>query len=320
MTLLYTSPVFLAHETGFHPERADRIRSIPDELERAGIMASCRVPEWEPISGMRLTRVHSSAYVDSVWAFAKSGGGDIEPDTVVSPDSFEVALSAVGAACDATERVLRGEDTQAFCLVRPPGHHAMPGHAMGFCLFNNVSVAAKIATDIHELDRVLIVDWDIHHGNGTQALFWEDPRVAFFSIHRWPFYPGTGGADETGSGAGRGTIRNLPVPFGISRKDYLSLFTGELESFAAKIKPQLVLVSAGFDGHRRDPVGNLGLETEDFGLQTAVVLDVAATYAEGRVVSVLEGGYDPEALGQCVALHLSEMIRKAEARNRSTGS
>jgi acetoin utilization deacetylase AcuC-like enzyme len=320
MTLLYTSPAFLAHETGFHPERAERIRSIPEDLERAGITAGCRLPEWEPISRVRLTRVHSPAYVDSIWAFAKSGGGDIEPDTVVSPDSYEVALSAAGAACDATERVLRGEDTQAFCLVRPPGHHAMPTHAMGFCLFNNIAVAARIAADVLELDRVLIVDWDIHHGNGTQATFWEDPRVGFFSIHRWPFYPGTGRVDETGGGRGRGTIRNLPVPFGISRKEYLSLFTGELESFAAKIKPQLVLLSAGFDGHRRDPVGGLGLETEDFGAQTAFVLDVAATYAEGRIVSVLEGGYDPESLSECVQLHLSEMIKKAEASRESTGS
>jgi len=310
MTLLYTSPCFLNHETGLHPERADRIRRIPDDLERAGLAAKCRQPNWEPASAQQIATVHSPAYVDSIWAFSKSGGGDLDMDTVVSPDTFEVAVSAVGAVCDATERIVRGEDTQAFCLVRPPGHHAMYSRGMGFCIFNNLAAAARLAVDELGLDRVLIVDWDIHHGNGTQFTFWEDPRVGFLSIHRWPFYPGTGFEDETGSGRGLGTTLNLPVPFGISRKDYLSLFVGKLEEFAAKIKPQMVFLSAGFDGHRRDPVGNLGLETEDFTPQAEAVLDVAAACAEGRLVSVLEGGYDPEVLSQCVQLHLAAIIRR----------
>jgi len=313
MTLLYCSPCFLDHETGNHPECADRIRRIPERLEAAGLAARCQQPEYQPASRQRLARVHSPAYIDEVWAYAKSGGGHIEADTIVSPASYDVALMAAGSACDAVERVVRGEDTQGLCLVRPPGHHAMVNRAMGFCLFNNVAVAARLAIDVLGLHRVLIVDWDIHHGNGTQASFWEDPRVGFLSIHRWPFYPGMGGADETGGGHGLGATLNLPIEFGTSRKDYLRIFGDNLQRFAARMKPQLVLISAGFDTHRLDPVGNLGLETEDFIPITNMVLDAADAYAGGRVVSVLEGGYDPEILADCVEVHLAEMLKRAKA-------
>jgi acetoin utilization deacetylase AcuC-like enzyme len=244
---------------------------------------------------------------------AKSGGGELDPDTVVSPSSYDVALNAAGTACDATLRIVRGEDTQALCLVRPPGHHALSGRAMGFCLFNNVAVAVKVATDELGLDRVLIVDWDVHHGNGTQAAFWEDPRVGFFSIHRWPFFPGSGLEDETGGGDGLGTTLNLPVPFGISRKEYLNLFSTNLERFANKIRPQLVYISAGWDSHRLDPVGNLGLEVEDYATMTNMVLDVAQSWAGGKVISVLEGGYEPKVVADSVVLHLSEMLKRQEA-------
>lgn len=310
MTLLYTSPCFLNHETGNHPERADRIRLIPGRLESSGLTAQCRQPEFKPVSRQRLARVHSPSYIDEIWAFAKSGGGHADPDTIVSPASYDIALMAVGSACNAVERILRGEDTQGLCLVRPPGHHAMVNHAMGFCLFNNIAVAARLAVDILELDRVLIVDWDIHHGNGTQASFWEEPRVGFLSIHSSPFFPGTGDADETGGGRGLGTTLNLPIEFGTPRERFLEIFQNNLEQFAAKIKPQLVLLTAGFDAHRLDPVGNLTLETEDFVPLTSLVLDVADTYADGRFVSVLEGGYDPEIMADCVEVHLAEMLKR----------
>jgi acetoin utilization deacetylase AcuC-like enzyme len=311
MTLLYCHPCFLDHETGNHPERANRIRHLPERLAAAGLSSQCRAPEFKPVTRQRLARIHSPAYIDEVWAYAKSGGGHLDSDTIVSPASYDVALMAVGSVCDAVERLLRGEDSKALCLVRPPGHHAMINRAMGFCLFNNIAVAARVAVDILELDRVLIVDWDIHHGNGTQAAFWEDPRVGLLSIHRWPFFPGTGDSDETGGGPGLGTTLNLPVKFGTPRNDYLSLFRNNLEEFAAKIKPQLVLVSAGFDTHRLDPVGNLGLETEDFVPLTNMVLDVADTYSAGRVVSVLEGGYDPDILADCVTVHLAEISKRS---------
>jgi acetoin utilization deacetylase AcuC-like enzyme len=174
--------------------------------------------------------------------------------------------------------VLAGEETTALCLVRPPGHHALADRAMGFCLVANVAVAAKLALDEFELDRVLVVDWDVHHGNGTQGLFYDDPRVGFFSIHRWPFWPGTGAADETGHGDGLGATRNLPVIFGTSRRDYIARFTDELTEFATRMKPRLVLVSAGFDSHAADPIGSLGLETEDFAELTSIVRAVAADH------------------------------------------
>jgi acetoin utilization deacetylase AcuC-like enzyme len=311
MTLLYCPPCFLDHETGNHPERADRIRHLPERLTAAGLLGRCQTPDFKPVGRQWLARVHSPAYIDEVWAYAKSGGGYIESDTVVSPASYDVALMAAGSVCDAVQRVLQGEDTQSLCLVRPPGHHAMAGHAMGFCLFNNIAVAARLAVDSLGLERVLIVDWDIHHGNGTQAAFWEDPQVGFLSIHRWPFYPGTGDADETGASRGLGTTLNLPIEYGTPREEYLAVFAAALDKFAAKIKPQLVLLSAGFDAHRLDPVGSLGLETEDFIPLTSLVLDVADAYAGGRFVSVLEGGYNPKILADCVELHLAEMLKRS---------
>lgn len=310
MTLLYYDPCFLRHETGAHPERADRLRRIAERLARSGLDRKCRRPEWGPAGRQALARVHWPRYIDEVWALAKSGGGELDADTVVSPASYEVALEAAGAVCDAVRRVVQGEDATALCLVRPPGHHALAGRAMGFCLFNNVAVAARLAIEELGLERVLIVDWDVHHGNGTQAAFWEEPRVGFLSIHRWPFYPGTGLEDETGAGPGLGYTVNLPVAYGTPRADYLARFTHALDRFADRIKPQLVLVSAGFDPHRLDPVGDLGLETEDFATLTSRVLDVAEVHAAGRLVSVLEGGYDLEATAEGVEAHLAEMLRR----------
>jgi acetoin utilization deacetylase AcuC-like enzyme len=243
-----------------------------------------------------------------VKAFAQRGGGQIEVDTVVSPKSYDVALMAAGAVCDAVTRVVRGHQQRALCLVRPPGHHALADNPMGFCLFNNVATGARLAIDEFELQRVLIVDWDVHHGNGTQAIFWKNSQVGFFSAHRYPFYPGTGASDETGAGEGLGTTYNLPIKFGISREDYVAGVGAQLERFADKIKPQLIIISAGFDSHGSDLIGSLGLESEDFVPLTQLVLDIANTHAEGRVVSVLEGGYNPSALTECVAVHLEKLL------------
>lgn len=258
----------------------------------------------------RLARVHKPEYAAKVEEFAKKKGGRIEADTVVSDASYDVALLAAGAVADAVDRVLRGEDKNALCLVRPPGHHALERDAMGFCLFNNVAIGAKVAIAEHELDHVLIVDWDVHHGNGTQDTFWHDPQVGFLSVHRWPFYPGSGDSDETGSGPGLGTTVNLPIHFGTERKDYLSHFTAALEKFADKLRPQLVIISAGFDAHRDDPVGSLGLEIEDFATLSQAVKKVADAHAKGRIVSVLEGGYNPGVLAGCVEVHLKELLHQ----------
>lgn len=312
MTLLYASEHFLDHETGRHPERPERIRQVLRQLERTGLDQRCQRPSWEPATLDQLRRVHEPGYIAAIEQYAARGGGLIEEDTVVSPQSYNVACLAAGAVVDAVGRVLAGPDRQALCLVRPPGHHALESAPMGFCLFNNVAVGARAAIRQYDLNRVLIVDWDVHHGNGTQASFWEDSQVAFFSIHRWPFYPGTGDRDETGSGRGLGTTVNVPVAFGTPREEYLAKFRRDLEGLAARHQPELVIVSAGFDAHRDDPVGSLELETEDFEPLTDIVLDVAESCAGGRVVSVLEGGYNTGALAGSVELHLKTLLARQE--------
>jgi acetoin utilization deacetylase AcuC-like enzyme len=319
MTLLYYDPLFLAHDTGSHPEQPARLTAIVGALAEQGLDRQCAQPEWKSITDERLARVHDLGYASEVASAAASGGGRIEADTVISRQSHDVARRAAGAVCDAVVRVVGGEDRQALCLVRPPGHHALRDAPMGFCLFNNIAIAARVATGELELDRVLIIDWDVHHGNGTQDTFWEDGQVGFLSIHRYPFYPGTGAADQTGSGAGLGMTLNLPVRFGTTREGYRQRFADAVESFATKVRPQLVLVSAGFDSHRLDPIGSLGLETEDFIELTRVVLAAADAHADGRVVSVLEGGYNIEVLGDCVAEHLKGLLAHDGARRDQPG-
>jgi acetoin utilization deacetylase AcuC-like enzyme len=308
LTLLYADSRFLDHHTGDHPESPERLRHIAARLDSSGLAARCGRPAWGAAGDDRLQAVHDAAYIERIAALARRRGGRLDPDTVMSEASFDVARYAAGAVCDAVRRVLRGEDATAACIVRPPGHHALRGRAMGFCLFGNIAVAARCAIDEFGLDRVLVVDWDVHHGNGTQEMFYDDPRVGFFSIHRWPFYPGTGAADETGTRDGLGTTRNLPTRFGTPRPDLLASVRDELTDFAALIRPQLVLVSAGFDAHALDPVGSLGLETEDFAELTRIVRAVANDYAEGRVVSALEGGYNPPVLADCVAVHVEGLL------------
>jgi acetoin utilization deacetylase AcuC-like enzyme len=313
-TLLYSDPLFLEHKTGAHPERPLRLEKITAHLEEQKLAERCASPKWKPVSRERLLRNHTAEHITIVEKFAEAGGVRIESDTVVSERSYEAAILAAGAVCDAVVKVTAGDAANALCLVRPPGHHALAKAPMGFCLFNNVAVAAQVAVNELDLDRVLIVDWDVHHGNGTQASFWEDGRIGFFSIHRFPFYPGTGDSDETGAGKGLGMTRNVPVRFGTSRVDFKATFARELTDFAAKVKPQLILVSAGFDAHREDPIGSLGLESEDFVELSQVVLGLAREHCQGKVVSTLEGGYHVDRLAECVGLHLPELLRSSEGK------
>jgi acetoin utilization deacetylase AcuC-like enzyme len=305
MVAVYSDPRMLDHiPARGHPERPERLRDLLRHLERTGLSHEYPIQPCRPASDLELLRVHAPDHLDLIKRFGASGGGHIEVDTWMSPGSELAARLAAGAAIDAVSRVLEGPDRRALCLVRPPGHHARPGEPMGFCLFSNVAVAAAHALGRHGLDRVLIVDWDVHHGNGTQEVFYEDPRVTFLSIHRYPFYPGTGAADETGSGPGLGTTRNLPIRFGVSRGEYHAAFSAGLEEVAERCRPELVLISAGFDAHAEDPVGSLGLEVEDFVQMTDEVAQVAETHAGGRLVSVLEGGYNVPILAGCVEAHL----------------
>lgn len=308
MTLLYMDDRFLLHDTGSHPEHSGRLRAIHSRLKTSGLLQ--RVKQVPVISATAedAERIHPRDYLNELRRFAESGGGRIEVDTVMSRDSADVAFLAAGAAVDAVTRVLSKEDQQALCLIRPPGHHALRDNAMGFCLLANVAIAAQAAIAKHKLSRVLIVDWDVHHGNGTQDIFYEDEHVTFFSAHRYPFYPGTGRKTETGRGAGLGSTFNLPVTYGTKRRDYLTAFEATLEKAAEHCKPELVLISAGFDAHAADPVGSLGLETEDFAELTKVVKQVAKTHAGGRLVSLLEGGYNTEKLAESVEVHLETLL------------
>lgn len=308
MTLLYFDPIFAEHETGRHPECPKRIDAIGRKFEQENLFSRCKRPQWQPASVAQQLAVHTQGYLELLRESCESGGGYIEQDTVVCSQSWTVTQSAAGVACDSVDRVLRGEDSTAFCAIRPPGHHALRSAPMGFCLLNNVAVAARHAVQTHNLNRLMIIDWDVHHGNGTQAIFYDDPAVGFYSIHRWPFYPGTGGKNEQGTGAGLGTTKNDPIEFGVSRKDFLKCFESSIEKFAGKIKPELILLSAGFDAHRKDPVGSLGLETEDFGELTKIVQATANSHCQGRIVSLLEGGYEINALADSAALHLQTLI------------
>jgi acetoin utilization deacetylase AcuC-like enzyme len=310
MTLLYTDPVFVDHDTGQHPETAERLRAIGAMLDETGLRDRCQAGKFAPLDTTELRSVHTPRLVERVRQTAEAGGGHLDADTVVSPASYNVGLAATGACVAAVDAVLAGTDRTALCLVRPPGHHATPTHSMGFCLFNNIAVAARHARVKHGLNRILIVDWDVHHGNGTQDVFYEDPSVFFLSIHRYGqgFYPGSGAADETGAGAGLGTTLNVPIRYGTAPKEYHDRFEQALHAAADAIKPELVLVSAGFDAHRLDPIGNLGLDAEDFATLTKQVRAIAEGHAGGRLVSCLEGGYHWKATADSVRGHLEVLL------------
>ncbi len=309
MTILYSDDHFLQHETGTHRECPERLKAITAELDRTGLAAKCKPAATRVATVDEIARIHGVMYVGRVAEFAKGGGGWIEQDTFLSQQSYEVACRAAGTGLAAVDAVMKGPDKSALCLVRPPGHHALAHDAMGFCLFNNVALAADYALQQHKLERVLVVDWDVHHGNGTQDIFYERDDVWFLSAHRSPFYPGTGKKHETGTGKGLGTKFNLPVVFGTARKDYLAQFESLLTDAAAKCQPQLILISAGFDAHAEDPIGSLGLQTEDFETLTILVQQVAGTYCQGRLVSCLEGGYNVQRLAESVACHLQTLLK-----------
>jgi len=308
MVRLYTDTRMIDHRPHpAHPDRPERLATILRHLDRTGQLARADQPVVRLATDEELLRVHSSGHLAALKQSAAAGGGQVEADTWLSAGSEVAARLAAGAVIDAVGGVINDPSQRAFCLVRPPGHHARPDDPMGFCLYGSVAVGAADAIARLGLNRVLIIDWDVHHGNGTQEMFYDNPRVGFFSIHRHPFYPGTGDRTETGTGRGHGMTMNVPLKFGTTRNDYLNAFRTNLERFADQIKPELILLSAGFDAHAQDPVGSLGLETEDFHEMTQVVLSIAANYTNGSIVSVLEGGYNASILAGCVSEHLEDL-------------
>ena len=302
-TALLRSPAFLGHDTGGHPEAPRRIAAIEAALAGADLLGNRPEVAFGPSGLAALERVHAIAYLDAVEELALAGGGALDADTLVRRDSWEVALLGAGAAVAAVDAVLDGRAEAAFALVRPPGHHATPERGMGFCLVNNAAVAAAQAV-ARGLERVLVVDWDVHHGNGTQDAFWERSDVFFASLHQWPLYPGTGAAAERGAGRGLGFTRNVPLPLGTDDAAYLAAFDAAVLPAVRAFRPELVVVSAGFDAHAADPLAGMRLSEAGFAALATRVATVADETAGGRLVALLEGGYDPPALGRSVVATL----------------
>lgn len=303
-----------AHDTGRgHPERAGRLEAVTLGLAEAGLGEGLRLVAPRPATRSELLRVHDAAYLDLVERFCAAGGGDLDPDTTASKDSWPAALVAAGGGLDAVERLRRGEADAAFVAVRPPGHHATPHRAMGFCLLNNVAITAAALADAGE--RVLIVDFDAHHGNGTQEAFYRDPRVVYVSLHEWPLYPGTGRLDETGAGEGAGANVNVPLPAGATGDVYLAAFDELIAPVAERMRPTWLVVSAGFDAHRADPLTGIELSAGDF---ATMIERLRALVPAGRRLMILEGGYDLQALMDCTASGVAALAGERVQRERAT--
>jgi acetoin utilization deacetylase AcuC-like enzyme len=308
-------PDYLNHNMGaHHPESPERLQAILARLEGSGGMS--QLVRLEPHSTDKesvtswITKVHTPAYFKELEKLSPAGGRvSLDADTSISPGSLNAACQAVAGVLVAADAIMQGTVRNAFCAVRPPGHHAESKHAMGFCLFNNVAITARYLQRQHGLERVAIVDWDVHHGNGTQHTFYEDPSVFFFSTHQYPFYPGTGKADETGSGRGTGYTMNVPLPAGMGDDEYLKIYNSVLRPALKAYRPDAIIVSAGFDAHRDDPLAGMNVTTDGYVALTRVVMEMAGELCQGRLLSCLEGGYNLNALGASVEGHLRVMAK-----------
>lgn len=303
-------PVFLKHQTGWnHPERRQRLIKVIDHLKATGLWDQLLHLVPRPATPVDVASVHNPEYVEKIRQTCESSRL-FEPDesTVGSSGTYEASLMAVGAVQTAVDAVMKGTVTNAFCAVRPPGHHAERARAMGFCFFNNIAIGARHLQHHHGVNRIAIIDWDVHHGNGTQQAFYNDPTVLYFSMHQYPLYPRTGRASETGSGSGIGFTINRPVAAGATDTDYKRIFNEDLKPALARFCPEFILISAGFDAHASDPLGGVMLTADGFGELTRLVKSMAAEHCGGRVVSVLEGGYDLEALAASTEAHLRALM------------
>jgi len=308
--LLY-DPVFLDHHTGpGHPECPDRVAFAYQAIEKAGLVDKSVFLKPQTCQTEALERVHSKSYLSQAEKDIKQGASQLSAgDTSISKDSWEVAQQATGGIVGALDQIMSGSIDRAFCLTRPPGHHATPTRGMGFCILNHAAVAARHAQSVHGVGKVLIVDWDVHHGNGTQDIFYEDESVYFFSTHQAPWYPGTGSREETGSGNGLGVTRNHPLPSGSGNAEIVeNAFADDLVHRMNRYRPELVIISAGFDSKLGDPLGQFQLTDDDFSELTHVIRSIAKEYAESRVLSILEGGYNLDDLSQACVAHLGALI------------
>ena len=314
-TGLVTSPIFLRHDTGpGHPERPARLRAVLERLQASGLAGELELGEAEAADPAWAEALHDPAHVAAMATAIRRGARALDAgDTAVSADSWKAALTAVGAAIGACDRVARGVWRNAFVAVRPPGHHAERDRAMGFCLLNNVAIAARYLQRERGLEKIAIVDWDVHHGNGTQHLFEDDPSVLFVSLHQFPHYPGTGAASERGTGAGEGFTLNCPMASGADDGDYLAAFEDRVLPAVESFDPDFVLVSAGFDAHRDDPLSGTRVSADGFRRMSRLLCELAEARCDGRLVSLLEGGYDLDALAASAEAHVGE-LRAAATR------
>lgn len=311
MTLLIYDDIFLKHDTGTgHPENAKRLENTVKHLQASGLWNQLRRERPRAASLEEIKLVHPQTYLETVRHIADTGGGWLDGDTIVSRASYDAAIYAAGAPLTAIDLIMNGEVKNGFCLVRPPGHHATPVRGMGFCLFNNVAIAAKYLQSKHGLEKVLIVDWDVHHGNGTQDAFYNDPTVLYFSMHRYPFYPGSGRAEEDGQGNGKGFNINVPLASDTTSEKYIKIFTEVMEQKVHQFDFEFILISAGFDMYKRDPIGGLNLEIKDFEVMTEIVMESAEKHCKGRLVSCLEGGYHLTGLPLCIEAHLKALSQQ----------
>lgn len=308
-TGLLLDAVYRAHDTGpDHPESGARIMAILESLQKRGLADECIPLPQQPAEPADILLCHTRGYWETAQSDVVSGARELSTgDTVICPRSMDIALRAVGGVMNAVDAVMTGRVGNAFCAVRPPGHHANAAQGMGFCIFNNIAIAARHAQHRHGAEKVLIVDWDVHHGNGTQDIFYEDGSVFFFSTHQSPWYPGTGAAEETGAGKGLGTTLNCPLPAGTGMAAISAAFYDQLLPAAARFKPDLVLISAGFDSRLGDPLGLFRLTDPDFAMLTQILKNFAQTECGGRLVSVLEGGYHLAGLSSAVSAHVTAL-------------
>ncbi len=305
-------PLYLEHETGQHPECPSRLQSINRKLEVSDLFGRLEKPAPRKATLNDIARVHDAGHAPMVARACEEGVHQLDGDTSISTRSYEAALLSAGAGLVAVDLVVDGNCDNAFCAVRPPGHHAEHDRAMGFCLFNNVAVAARYAQQVKGLERVFIFDWDVHHGNGSQHSFYSDPTVFYSSTHQYPFYPGTGAEDETGTGDGLGATLNFPMRPYASDDDYLGIVENRLIPSMQKFKPDLIIISAGFDAHQDDPLAQINLSSECFGKMTTLIRKAANELCAGRLISMLEGGYNLDALADSVHHHLQQLSADSE--------